>query len=125
MMIFLNSLQKEDKLNKSLMMDFIKILHPFAPFVTEELWSLQGGKPSLLNEKWPTFDPSKTIDNVVTVVFQVNGKLRATVETEKGLSNDKIIELALSNERVKEFTDGKEIIKKIAVPDKLVNIVVK
>jgi len=125
MMILLNALQKEEKLNKSLIKDFVKILHPFAPFITEELWEMLGGSPSILNEKWPEYDISKTVDNTLTVVFQVNGKLRASIEVEKGLSQEKLIELAVSNERIKEYTAGKEIVKKIAVPDKLVNIVVK
>ncbi len=124
MMILLNSLQKEEKLNKDLMKDFVKILHPFAPFITEELWEILGEKPSILNAKWPDFDPSKTVDDTVTIVFQVNGKVRVRVEMSKGINKDDLIEKALQNDRIKEYTDGKNIIKKIAVPDKLVNIVV-
>ncbi len=124
MMILLNSLQKEEKLNKGLMKDFIKILHPFAPFITEELWEMLGEAPSILKTKWPIYDPSKTIDETVTIVFQVNGKVRAKVEMPKGTGNDELIEIALNNNRIKEYTEGKKIIKKIAVPDKLVNIVV-
>ena len=125
MMILLNTLQKEESISKETMKIFVQILHPFAPFITEELWEILGEKPSILNTKWPSYDQSKTIDDLVTVVFQVNGKLRAKVELEKGLSNDRLIEIALENERVKEYTANCEIVKKIAVPDKLVNIVVK
>lgn len=124
MMILLNALQKEEKLNKGLMKDFVKILHPFAPFITEELWEMLGESPSILKAKWPTYDPSKTIDDTVTIVFQVNGKVRAKVEMPKGTGNDELIEMAFKNDRIKEYTEGKKIIKKIAVPDKLVNIVV-
>ena len=124
MMILVNSLQKEEKLNKDLMKDFTKILHPFAPFITEELWEMLGESPSILNTKWPIYDPSKTVDEIVTIVFQVNGKVRAKVEMSKGINKDELIEKAMQNERIKEYTTGKKIIKKIAVPDKLVNIVV-
>jgi len=125
MMILITSLQKEEKLNKEMLKDFIKILHPFAPFITEELWETLGEKPSLLNEKWPSFDPAKTVDDVVTVVFQVNGKIRAKLDLEKDLSKEKLIDMALENPRVKEFTDSFTIVNKICVPNKLVNIVVK
>ncbi len=125
MMILLNSLQKEEKLNKEVVKTFVKILHPFAPFITEEMWEELGGKAPLLREKWPTYDPAKIIDETVTVVFQVNGKIRDKMEVEKGLSQDDLISLALKNERIKEYIKDKEIVKKIVVPDKLVNIVVK
>lgn len=125
MMIFLNSLQKEKKLNKDLMKDFIKILHPFAPFTTEELWEMLGEKPSVLNTVWPTYDPKKIIDESVTVVFSINGKVRAKEELAKDLSNEDMINTALENDKIKEFIKDKEIIKKIAIPNKLVNIVIK
>lgn len=125
MMVLVTAFQKEEKLNRGLLKDFVKILHPFAPFITEELWEMLGEKASILNAKWPSFDPSKTIDDVVTVVFQVNGKIRVKLEIEKDTPQDKLIALALDNPRVKEFTDGKTIVNKICVPNKLVNIVVK
>ncbi|MBU2591709.1 MAG: leucine--tRNA ligase [Nitrospinae bacterium] len=125
MMIFISSLQKEEVLNRGLLLDFIKILHPFAPFMTEELWEITGHKPSILNAAWPTFDPDKVIDKSVTIVFSVNGKVRGTEEMPKGTAKEALIEAALKNERVVEHTKGKTIIKEIVVPDKLVNIVVK
>jgi len=125
MMILVNAFYKEEKINKSMLKDFIKILHPFAPFVTEELWEMLGGKPSILNEKWPQFDPEKAKDDVITIVFSVNGKVRAKVEIEKDIPQEKLIEIALQNDRIKEHTQGKTIVNKIAVVNKLVNIVVK
>jgi len=125
MMVFLNGLQKEEKINKEVMKDFVKILHPFAPFITEELWEMLGEKPSILNTEWPCCDPSKTVDDMVTVVFSVNGKVRAKVDVAKDISSEDLINMALDNDRIKEYTEGKQIIKKIAVPNKLVNIVVK
>ncbi len=125
MMILVNNLQREEKLTKAILLDFIKILHPFAPFITEELNEKLGNKPSLLNEKWPTYDPSKIVDETITIVLSVNGAIRAKVDLQKGLSNDELLEIALNNERIIEYTKGKEIVKKIVVADKLVNIVVK
>ncbi|MBR6060577.1 MAG: class I tRNA ligase family protein, partial [Spirochaetales bacterium] len=125
MMILLNILQKEDKISKETMKKFVLILHPFAPFITEEMWQELGGQPSLLNQPWPSYDESKIADETVTVVFQVNGKVRGKADVAKGLTNDELIQAALANDKVKEFTAGKQIIKQITVPDKLVNIVVK
>ena len=125
MMILLNILQKEDNISKETMKKFVLILHPFAPFITEEMWQELGGQPSLLNQPWPAYDESKIADETVTVVFQVNGKVRGKADVAKGLTNDELIQAALANDKVKEFTAGKQIIKQITVPDKLVNIVVK
>lgn len=125
MMIFINDLQKEEKLNKGLMKDFVKILHPFAPFMTEELWEMLGEKPSILHSQWPVFDPAKTIDDEVDMVVQVNGKVRDTMKMARGTPKDKMERAALENPKIKTWTDGKEIVKIIVVPDKLVNIVIK
>ena len=81
--------------------------------------------PSLLNQPWPSFDESKIADETITVVFQVNGKVRGKSDVAKGLSNDELIQTALADAKVKELTASKQIIKQIVVPDKLVNIVVK
>ena len=125
MMIFLNSLQKEENINRTIITDFIKLLHPFAPFITEELWEMLGEEPSMLNAKWPIYDPAKTIDELVTIVFSINGKVRAKTELPKGIANEELINIALEHERIKEYMSGKIVLKKIAVPNKLVNIVVK
>ena len=125
MMILLNIMQKEEKLNKEMMKGFVKILHPFAPFITEEMWEMLGGKPSILFEKWPSYDADRATDDVVTVVFSVNGKVRAKMGLPVDTPKEKLMELALENDRIKEFTTGKTIVNKIAVPNKLVNIVVK
>lgn len=125
LMIFVNSLQKQEKLNKNMMRDLVKIMHPFAPFITEELWEMLGERPSLLNREWPGYDAAKTIDDVVTIVFQINGKVRSKEDLPKGLSKEELIKIARDNERIKQFTEGKTIVKEIAVPDKLVNIVMK
>jgi leucyl-tRNA synthetase len=125
LMIFSNALQKEDRLDKEMMRDFVKLLHPFAPFVTEELWEFLGGKPSVLHSKWPEYDEELTKDEEASMVVQVNGKLRETISIPRGTPQDRMKEIALGSERIKSWTEGKEIVKIITVPDKLVNIVVK
>jgi len=125
MMIFVNALQKEDRLNKELMIDLVKILHPFAPFITEEMWEQLGKKPSVLFSKWPSFNPELVKDEELEMVVQVNGKVRDTLKISRGTSVEKMKEMALGSEKIKPWIEGKEIAKIIAVPDKLVNIVVK
>lgn len=125
LMILLNALQKEEALNKDLMKDYVKLLHPFAPFVTEEMWEMLGEKPSILNTKWPVYQEEMTKDNVVQMVVQVNGKVRDNIEIEPGTPVEKMKELALQSPKTKSWVDGNEIVKIITVPNKLVNVVIK
>lgn len=125
LMILLTAMQKEDALNKELLKTFVKLLHPFAPFITDEMWEMLGGKDCLLRESWPECDKSKMLDDTVTVIFQVNGKLRDKAELAIGLSNDEMIAEAKKSPKVQQQLEGKTIVKEIAIKDKLVNIVVK
>ena len=124
MMIFVNDLFKSEKLYRSLWEPFLLLLAPYAPHLTEELWEISGKAPSIANESWPTYDEALTIDDEITIIFQVNGKLRAKVEVQRGLDKAALEELALGHERIQEWISGKSIKRVIAVPDKLVNIVV-
>ncbi|MDR1626266.1 MAG: leucine--tRNA ligase [Spirochaetia bacterium] len=125
MMIFTNELYKEEKLYRSLWEPFVLILSPYAPHLAEELWARLGNKPSLSGLPYPTWDEALTRDTEVTVVFQVNGKVRARVGFPAGVAGDTLKKAALENARVREYTEGKTIVKTIVVPEKLVNIVVK
>ncbi len=124
MMIFVNDLFKSEKLYRSLWEPFLLLLAPYAPHLTEELWEISGKAPTIANESWPTYDEALTIDDEITIIFQVNGKLRAKVEVQRGLDKAALEELALGHERIQEWISGKSIKRVIAVPDKLVNIVV-
>ena len=104
---------------------FVKLLHPFAPHIAEEMWSILGHNESLTNVAWPEADASKAEESSVEVVFQVNGKVRAKAQVAKDMDKTALEKLALENERVKEFMAGKTVVKSIVVPGKLVNIVVK
>ena len=124
MMIFVNAVYKETVFPRDYAEGFVKLLNPLAPHMTEELWStVLGHTPSLANETWPTYDEEKTKDDEITVVIQINGKLRDKVSVPATASKEEIEAAALNTPRVKELLDGLTIRKVIVVPGKLVNIV--
>ncbi len=125
LMIFNNEMMKMDKRYREPCETFVKLLHPFAPHIAEEMWSILGHNESLTNVAWPEADHSKAVENTVEVVFQVNGKVRAKASVAKDMDKAALEKLAMDNDRVKEFMNGKTVVKVIAVPGKLVNIVVK
>ena len=125
MMVFINAVYKESVLPTEYAEGFIKLLNPIAPHITEEIWEHLGHTKTIAYESWPTYDESKTIDEEITIGVQVNGKLRGNITVEKDAEENKVLDLALSNENVKKHTDGKEMIKKIVIPNRIVNIVVK
>lgn len=104
---------------------FVKLLHPFAPHLAEEMWQVLGHKESMAYAPWPKADASKAEESSVEVVFQVNGKVRAKAQVAKDMDKAALEKLALDNDRVKEFMACKTVVKSIVVPGKLVNIVVK
>jgi len=101
------------------------LLAPYAPHLGEELWSRMGEQNSVSKAAWPLFDPALVANDVVTVVIQINGKLRSKMEVPAKTSNSELEALAWADERVKELTAGTTTVKVIVVPDKLVNIVVR
>ena len=125
MMIFNNEMMKMDKRYREPCETFVKLLHPFAPHIAEEMWSILGHNESLTNVAWPEADHSKAVENTVEVVFQVNGKVRAKASVAKDMDKAALEKLAMENDRMKEFMAGKTVVKSIVVPGKLVNIVVK
>ena len=125
LMIFNNEMMKMDKRYREPCETFVKLLHPFAPHIAEEMWSILGHNESLTNVAWPEADHSKAVENTVEVVFQVNGKVRAKASVAKDMDKAALEKLAMGNDRMKEFMNGKTVVKSIVVPGKLVNIVVK
>ncbi|BBM45871.1 leucine--tRNA ligase [Leptotrichia trevisanii] len=103
----------------------ILLIAPFAPHVADELWSDLGNTTLTFEEEWPTFDEKLTVENNFNLVLQVNGKVRDMIPAQIGISKDDAEKLAFSSEKVQKFTDEKEVVKVIVVPNKLVNIVVK
>jgi len=100
------------------------LLAPIAPHMTEELWQKLEGQGSIHEQPWPKADLDALVSNTVEIVFQVNGKVRGRAQTERRLNKSQLEQLALQNEQVQKFMDGKPATKVIVVPDKLVNIVI-
>ena len=125
MMTFINEGYKQDALFIEYVRGFIQLLNPIAPHMTEELWTLLGSESELAYTTWPTYDTSKLIDDTVTIIVQVNGKLRARLVLPADISKEEMEQAALEDEKVKNFIQGKEMVKVIVVPRKLINIVVK
>lgn len=103
----------------------LTLMAPIAPHITEELWHRRGNEGSIHLEPWPTYDEALTVDDVVTVVVQVNGKLRDRLEVPRGTEMESVQEEAMARPKVLAFTEGKQVMKVVTVADKLVNIVVK
>ena len=106
-------------------MTLIKLMSPVAVHLTEEAWHDLGGKGSIHEQEWPKWDENLAKLSSITLVVQVNGKLRDKIEADESSSEEELKALALESAKVKEFTDGKTIVKTIVVPKKLVNIVAK
>jgi len=103
----------------------ITLLSPIVPHITEELWEMIGRSGGLSETGWPVFDEAVVAEEKITIVIQVNGKVRSRILIDADETDEKIKKLALNNEKIKQFTGNKDIVKEIYVPKKLVNIVVK
>ena len=125
LMVFVNEAYKVDDLPVEYMKGFIKMIAPIMPHMAEELWSQFGESDTITYQPWPTYDPKALVEDEVEMIVQVNGKVRAKIKMAKDTDRDEAQQLALANEHVKKFTDGKDIKKVIVVPNKIVNIVAK
>jgi leucyl-tRNA synthetase len=101
------------------------LLAPFAPYTAQDLWAELGNEGAVFRHAWPHFDPAMAKDDLVEIPVQVNGKLRGHVHAQHGTAKEELETLALANEKVKPLLEGKQIVKVVVVPDRLVNIVVK
>lgn len=125
MMVFVNEAHKVDTMPKAYAEGLVQLLAPIAPHMMEELWSKFGHDESISYAKWPTYDESKLVSDTVEIIVQVNGKLRDKLEVATDTGKAKLEELARNDEKVQKFIDGKNIVKVIVIPNKIVNIVVK
>ena len=123
MMIFVNSVSKEDILPKEYAEGFLKLLNPIAPHITEELWNMLGHDNTISYEPWPTYDELKTIDDEIELPVQVNGKLKATVMISLDEDESSIKEKVHS--ALEGKLDGKSIVKEIYIKNKIYNVVIK
>ncbi len=123
MMILVNGFLKKGSTREDFE-TFIKILSPFAPHMAEEIWNQFGHKESIFKEIWPAYDQKLIEEKTIALIVQVNGKVRARMEAEAGISQKKAKETALLQENIWKWTAGRKIKKVIFVPDKLINFVV-
>ena len=123
MMIFVNEVTAQQARPRTLLEPFVLLLAPYAPHLAEELWEKLGHKQTLAYAPWPQHDEALLKESTITVVVQVNGKVRDKLAVPAEISNADLEQRALANEKVKEFTAGKQIKKVVVVPRKLVNIV--
>ena len=119
------TVKKNVALVKEVTEKLLMLLSPITPFIAEELWLKAGNERSIHKVSWPDYDPEIAREELVTIVFQVNGKLRDRMNLPVGTPSEEIEKYAFSSGKVKNFTEGKEIIKKIVIPNKLINIVVQ
>lgn len=125
MMEFTNFMANEDVRPKSVLEPFVLILSPFAPHIAEELWHALGHESSLAHESWPTWDESLLVEDTVEIPIQVNGKLRAKIHVPNGADAAAMQAAAEADDTVQQQLDGKNVVKVIAVPGRMVNFVVK
>ena len=123
LMVFINEAYKVDALPYEYIEGFVQLLAPIAPHMGEELWAILGNDGGISYAPWPTYDEAALVEDEVEVVFQVNGKVRAKSNVPRDLGKDELEKVALANETVQEYIEGKTVRKVIAVPNKLVNIV--
>lgn len=124
MMIFGNVLEKADEISSDDFKKFLKILAPFAPHISEELWSMLGETESIHLSPWPSYDANLIVDDTVKIGIQINGKVRADIELAKDESEESVREKVFAMDDVKKWLEGKEIRKFIYVPGKIISIVI-
>jgi leucyl-tRNA synthetase len=125
MMEFTNFFTKQSVRPLEVMEKFVLILSPFAPHIAEELWQLLGHNKTLAYERWPQYDEALTKDAEIEIPVQILGKLRGRVVVPAGSDQAALIAAARADARIAELLAGKEVVKTIVVPGKLVNFVVK
>ena len=126
LMALMNVIAEKGSINKAELSVFTMLLNPFAPHVTEEVWSeMKLGEGMVTEQIWPKYDESKCKDDVIEIVVQVNGKVRTRLSVAADIQKDDAIALAKAEDRIAAEINGKNVVKEIYVPGKLVNIVIK
>jgi leucyl-tRNA synthetase len=125
LMEFVNAAYRVDKVDRPVMGQFVLLLAPFAPHMAEELWNRLGHDETLAYEPWPRHEASLLVEDTVELPVQVNGKLRATIEAPADADKDALLEMAKAEPNVQKHIDGKNVVKEIVVPGKMINLVAK
>ena len=123
MMIFVNAVYKNESCPKAYAEGLIKMLSCISPHICEEIWSIMGHKDTIAFETWPTYDPAQLVEDIIEIVVQINGKVKAKLNIPVDAEKDDVI--AQAKNEIVSLIDGKTVVKEIYVPKKLVNIVVK
>ena len=125
LMTLINDIYTAGTISREDLIIFIKLLCPFAPHLCEEMWESIGGEGFLSLSKWPEYDETKTVESKVEIGVQINGKLKTTIVIPNGCSKEDALAIANADKRIAALTEGKNVVKEIYVPNKIVNIVVK
>ena len=125
LMVFVNDCYKAEYIPRKYALGFIQLLAPFAPHLAEEMWEIYGNTESISYVPWPVFDESKLVSDTVEIVVQLMGKVKTKLDVKKDLTPAELEQIVLANEEVKELIEGKQVMKVIVVPGRLVNIVAK
>jgi leucyl-tRNA synthetase len=123
-MIFVNHLTKQEKLDKSVLHQFLLILNPFAPHLSEELNEMLGFE-TLVNISWPEYDPKLIVNETITIAVQFNGKTRGNISIKLDVNESMVKTIVQNDENLKKYLIDKDIIKTIYVKDRIVNFVIK
>lgn len=123
MMILLNEIEKSESISGADMKSFLKLLAPFAPHITEELWAVLGEESSIHLAPWPTFDESKTVDAEVTITIQINGKVRGSLVVSRDESEEDIKEKAFALPQIVKYLEGQNIKKVVYIAGKIISVV--
>ncbi|KAA9297125.1 MULTISPECIES: leucine--tRNA ligase [Aerococcus] len=125
MMVFVNEANKAESIPYDYAKGFVQLLAPIAPHLGEELWQRLTGESGISYVPWPSYDESQLVEESIEIVVQVNGKIKERLQVASGLSQEELSQAAKDSDKVQAAIAGKDVVKVIAVPDKLVNIVVK
>ena len=124
-MTMVNEFYKDKKINKAEYKTFLQLLNPFAPHMTEEIYSMIGETKTINDTEWPQYDEAKTIDDEIEIPVQINGKVKVVVKADKDAEEEMVKEIVHSDETIKTLLEGKNVVKEIYVKGKIYNIVIK
>ncbi len=125
LMEFVNYFTRLERRPRAVVEPFVLLLSPMAPHIAEELWQVLGHGQSLACERWPEYDEALTLDAEIEIPVQINGKIRVRIDVPRGTSREELVRMALADERIQQLLGGGPPLKTIAVPDRLVNFVIK
>ena len=125
LMTLINDIYTVGTISRDDLVIFIKLLCPFAPHLCEEMWESIGGEGFLSLSEWPKYDENKTVESKIEIGVQINGKLKTTIVIPNGCTKEEALAIANADSKIAALTEGKNVVKEIYVPNKIVNIVVK